>query len=134
MLKINNNDGQAMVEFIIAIFAIVIIITSITEFIGLSSKRGEIYSELRGDVGKSAIERSLHDSPEITPGVMPQVESASAALERGFVHDNKSVSVGLSDAMKNWVFQGKVDSITVKDEVWFPSLSISVDSNTEEKK
>ena len=54
-------NGQAMVEFVIAIFAIVILITGITEFIGFAGKRGEIFADVRGKAGKHALEDSVDD-------------------------------------------------------------------------
>lgn len=118
-------NGQAMIEFVVAIFAVVIIITGITEFIGLAAKRSEIFATLRGDVGKRAIERQSLPLDEIDLNVTPAVVKENDALLRNYVNGEEKDKVELSKGMKNFIFNGKVDSITVRDEVWLPSFKLS---------
>lgn len=116
--------GQAMIEFVVAIFAVVIIIAGITEFIGLAGKRGELFSEIRGKVGKQAIEHKITDAEVPQPPALPTLETTESALARGFLNDTLESKFELSKAMKEWVFDGKVDTITVRGQVWMPSLRI----------
>mgnify|MGYP003294569690 FL=1 len=117
-------NGQAMVEFVIAIFAIVILITGITEFIGFAGKRGEIFADVRGKAGKHALEDSVDDleTPDITQ--IPTVETSPSALSRGFTHEKDEEKITLSKSMKEWVFGGKLSELTVRGEVWMPSMKI----------
>lgn len=122
--KYISKSGQAMVEFVVAIFAIVILITGITEFIGLAGKRGEIFADVRGKAGKHAIEDSVNDleTPDITQS--PTIETSPSILARGFTHEKDEEKVALSKAMQEWVFGGKLSEITVRGEVWMPSMQI----------
>lgn len=113
-----------MVEFVVAIFAIVILITGITEFIGLAGKRAEIYGEVRGKAGKHAIEDMVNDldTPDVTQP--PQIETSPSILAKGFTHEKDEEKVALSKSMREWVFGGKLSELTVRGEVWMPSMTI----------
>ncbi len=113
-----------MIEFVVAIFAIVIVITGITEFIGLAGRRGEIYAKIRGKAGKQAIEHKVTDVDLPEPPALPTVETTESDLALGFLSEKEESKVELSKAMKDWVFDGKRENITVRGEVWMPGLRI----------
>ncbi len=113
-----------MVEFIVAILVVVILITGITEFIGMATERGNIYSSLRGKVGKNAVESGDASGQTIDVHTTPAVETSETLLARGFKSDEDRVTIRLSKAMKDWIFNGKVSEIRVGDEVWMPGLSL----------
>lgn len=119
--------GQAMVEFIIAIFAVVMIVAGLTEFVVLASRRSEIYANLRGRVGGRAVLASASDENAVMPGgegAMPVPETSEEALAPYLIHERDGGKVELSKAMREWVFYGSRDSISVQDEVWMPPLEI----------
>lgn len=121
-----KRSGQAMVEFIIAIFAIVLVVAGITDFVVLASRRSDIFGRLRGKAGASAIDASSGDADRLFPGggAMPRAVVSETALASGFVHDEEYERMELSGAMRKWAFQDKVDSIKAGDEVWMPPLEI----------
>lgn len=116
--------GQAMIEFVIALFAVVVLVAGITEYIGLAAKHGELFSKVRGQAGKQSIENGVNDVGEPDLTQPPVVETSDAILARGFSNDKREARVGLSKALREWVFGGKLEEITVRGEVWMPGMKI----------
>lgn len=116
--------GQAMVEFVIAIFAIVVIVAGIIDYIGLAGRHGELAAEVRGKAGKVAIEHLVVDAEMPEPPEMPALETSEAVLARGFAHEKEEEKVELSPAMRKWVFVDSLDAITVRGEAWMPGMRI----------
>ena len=57
--------GQAMVEFVVAILAVVIVATGFLQFLDIAGVKGKIINEIRGETGKQALSTSnLSDRPE----------------------------------------------------------------------
>ena len=117
-------SGQAMIEFVIALFAVVVLVAGITEYIGLAAKHGELFAKVRGQAGKQSIENGVDDvgAPDLTQP--PAVETSDGVLARGFSHDKREARVGLSKALREWLFDGKLDEITVRGEVWMPGMKV----------
>lgn len=119
--------GQAMVEFVIAIFAVVVIIAGLTDFIVLASRHSDIVADIRGKVGGRAVQSESSDTAAVMPDVaggMPHPETSEAELSAHLLHESDGGKVELSKAMRDWVFSGQLDSINVKEEVWMPPLGV----------
>ena len=62
-LQIRRNgstiDGQAMIEFVIAILLVVIIIAGMLQFVELAGRKGELLAEIRAEAGEQAMGRRL---------------------------------------------------------------------------
>jgi hypothetical protein len=67
-LKANRTSGagQAMIEFVVAIFAVVFLIAGIIQFAELAGAKGRLLLQLRGDAGPKALSTIpfLPDSPD----------------------------------------------------------------------
>ncbi len=60
-----RRSGQAMVEFVIAILAIVIVVAGFFQLMEIVGKRGDIFRAIRGEAGKKALSPSqLLDRPD----------------------------------------------------------------------
>lgn len=123
-----RRSGQAMVEFVVALFAIVLIVAGIADFIDIASCRSELFATLRGQAGAAAIAASGTDdaSARITGGAEPLDPPQEARLAQNFQGEKKKEEVPLSDALRDWLFQGSRDSVTVGDSVWMPPLEVEV--------
>jgi len=120
-----RREGQAMVEFAIALLAMVILIAAIADFAIVSSRHSEIYETLRGKAGANAMVSSAHDAPSILgDGQTPVPETSESSLAANFIDESDSDEIPLSAALSNWEFAGNVDSITVRDEVWMPPMEV----------
>ena len=54
-----------MVEFVVAILAVVIVVTGFLQFLDIAGMRGKIVNEIRGETGKQALSTSnLADRPD----------------------------------------------------------------------
>ena len=125
--KIKSKSGQAMVEFIIAIFAVVIIIAGLTDFIVLASRHSDIIADIRGKVGGRAVLSASSDTAAVMPdseGGMPHPETSESVLSAYLLDERDGGKVELSKAMRDWVFSGRLDSINVREEIWMPPLEI----------
>lgn len=122
--KKKQKEGQAMVEFIVAIFIVVIIISGLTEFIGMAGKRDLITAEIRGKVGKVAIEDRVFDDTSLDLSQEPKVEMVEGVLLRGVKHDSHETKISFSKALREWVFGGKRDEVVVRGEVWMPGMKV----------
>ena len=120
-----RRSGQAMVEFVVAIFAIVLIVAGIADFIAAASRQSEILSDLRGAVGAAAISSSANDAGELIPGdSVPRPVLSEGGLAAHFVHREVREEYPLSNALRKWLFQGAVTALSVGGEAWMPPLEI----------
>lgn len=120
------SSGQAMVEFAVALFAIVLIAAGIADFIAIASRRSEIAAPLRGRAGAAAMSASAFDAASLAPrGSIPRPVFSEASLTAGFVHRDAKEEVPLSRALRDWLYLGGKDSATVGCEVWMPPLEIT---------
>ena len=119
------SSGQAMVEFTIALFAIVLIIAGICDFIAIASRHSEIFATLRGKAGAAAIDASANDAGTIIPeGATPAPVLTESRLASSLLGEESKEEVPLSDTLRKWLYQDRIDSITVHDEVWLPPLEV----------
>lgn len=120
-----GNSGQALVEFAVALFAIVLIAAGIADFIAAASRRSELIAPLRGKAGAAAMTASAADAGAIAPdGSDPLPLLSGSALSAAFVHREAMEDVPMSRALRDWLFLGGKDSVTVGGEVWMPPLEI----------
>ena len=117
-------SGQAMVEFVVALFAVVLVVAGIADFIVAASRRSEIFSTLRGKAGGAAMAASAGDAALVSAGAEPRAVTSEDALAAHFVHEADSEDVPLSRALGEWLFLGGRDTLTAGDEVWMPPLEV----------
>lgn len=123
-----KKKGQAMVEFVIALLAIVLVVAFIADFIIIASRRSEIFTSLRGEAGSDAMSASGADNAGALRATAGQtlVAPAEASLVSGFTEAEKKEEFILpDDAFRNWVLSGARDFVTIGDHVWMPPLQVS---------
>lgn len=120
-----RNSGQAMVEFVVALFAIVLLVAGIADFVAAASRHSDIAASLRGKAGAAAMSASDAEPP--LPGAdesEPRPEFSEGALAAGFLRKEEKESFALSRAIRDWLYSGGKDSLTVGGEVWMPPLGV----------
>lgn len=122
-----RKTGQAMVEFVVALFAIVLIVAGIADFVDIATRRSELFARLRGKAGSAALAAAGADNAgALVPAAAPLDPLPEARLSQDFLGEEKKEVVPLSDALRGWLFQGGRDSVTVGDSVWMPPLEVKI--------
>lgn len=117
--------GQAMVEFAVALFAIVLVAAGIADFIAVASRRSEVAAPLRGRAGAAAMSATAPDAASLVPAdSVPRPVLSESALAAEFVRRDAREDVPLSRALRDWLHLGRRDSAAVGCEVWMPPLEI----------
>lgn len=125
-----RKSGQAMIEFVVALFAIVILAAGITDFIIIASKRSEIFATLRGEAGDAAMSDlenvGIADDAVIAAAANGRLSVPDEARFSGdFLDRERKEEVQLSRALSEWLFSGARDFVTVGDGLWMPPLRVS---------
>lgn len=119
--------GQAMVEFIVALFAAVLIIAGMCDFIAMATRQLRQTERLRGKAGEAALTANSGDVKELTQdGEMPAAITDIAKVSGNLIERSEEEEIELSHAMKEWLYSGKRDSINVKSEIYMPPLKIDM--------
>lgn len=114
-----------MVEFVIALFAIVLLVAGIADFAVMASRHSDMVAGLRGEAGADAMEASGEDAGSLVPeGGLPRAITAEAELERTLVGRDGHETFKLSKAWRKWIFLGARDAIDIREEVWMPPMKV----------
>lgn len=126
-----RKSGQAMIEFVVALFAIVILAAGITDFIIIASKRSEIFAKLRGEFARKNIMPDFENVGVANDAVIAAAANGrlsvpnEARFSGDFLDHERKKEVQLSPALREWLFSGARDFVTVGDGVWMPPLRVS---------
>lgn len=117
--------GQAMVEFVIALFAIVLLVAGITDFAIMASRQSDMAATLRGEAGGDAIGKLGDDASALLPeGSPPRAITSESELAASLVGRDRRETFTLSKAWRKWVFLGARDGIDIREEVWMPPMKV----------
>lgn len=125
-----RKSGQAMIEFVVALFAIVILAAGITDFILIASERSKIFATLRGEAGDAVMSDlesvGVADAAVIAAAANGRLSvPEEATLTADFAKEEDKREEKLSPALREWLFFGAKDFVTVGDGVWMPPLRVS---------
>lgn len=123
----NGSSGQAMIEFAVALFAVVAIVAAITDFTVIAEKRGDLYFAARGKAGLKALAASS-DAAQVPQNAEDAlIPSSYGALLADFQGEDVSLKMPLSKIMREWVFGSDKKELVFSSGVWLPPLSIGTD-------